>query len=185
MGRDRRQSPRLEALEGKQLLSTVHFNHIVAPGGVVNDPALRGGRAPVPLVLNGTLRGDLSTYTDTAGPPETMTESFTGRTRAMGRVKAVVVDQIDAKGNLIGGQVVLTNARGSVTLGFGPDSAISGQQAGSITIQVVRYSVVSGTGAYAHRSGVGTFTAIQNTGTYTAAQSTGMSSTLVLETTTS
>ncbi|HEY2156487.1 MAG TPA: hypothetical protein VGH33_12710 [Isosphaeraceae bacterium] len=182
MGRDRRQSPRLEALEGKQLLSTVHFNHIVAPGrGTL--PILNGGRPPVPLVLNGTLKGDVSTYTDTPGPPETMTEAFSGQTRAMGRVKAVVVDQIDAKGNLIGGQVVLTNARGSVTLGFGPDSTISGQQAGSITIQVVRYSVVSGTGAYAHRSGVGTFTAIQDTGTYTAARSSGMSSTLVLEST--
>jgi hypothetical protein len=177
MGRDRRKSPRLEALEGKQLLSTVHFNHIVAKAG---GPAVPAARAQAPLLLNGTLKGDVTSYTDTPGPPETMTETFSGRTRSMGRVRGVVIDQIDATGKLIGGQVVLTNARGSVTLGFGPDSTVSGQQAGTITIQVVRYSVVSGTGAYARASGSGVFTAIQNSGTYTAVQSTGQSSTLVL-----
>ncbi len=181
MGRDRRKSPRLETLEGKLLLSTVHFDHILAnPGGPI-----RPARPAAPLVLNGTLKGDLSTYTDTPGPPETMTETFTGRTRGMGRVYVAVVDQLDASGNLIGGQVVLSNARGSVALGFGPNSTISGQQAGSITVQVVRYSVVSGTGAYARASGAGTFTAIQNSGTFTALKSTPQSSTLVLESTTS
>jgi hypothetical protein len=171
MGRDRRQSPRLETLEGKQLLSNVHFDHIVNPGG--------------PMILNGTLKGSVASFTDIPGPPETMAELFTGRVRAMGRVNAAVIDQMDATGNLIGGEVVLTNRRGSVTLGFGPNSTVSGQQAGTITVQVVRYSVVSGTGAYARASGSGTFTAVQNSGTFTAVQSTGQSSTLVLESATS
>ena len=170
MGRDRRKSPRLETLEGKQLLSGVHFNHIVAkPVG--------------PMVLNGTLNGSVATFTDIPGPPETMAELFSGRVRAMGRVNAAVIDQLDASGKLIGGEIVLQNRRGSVTLGFGPNSTISGQQAGTITIQVVRYSVVSGTGAYAHASGSGTFTTVQDSGTFTAVKSSGQRSTLVLETT--
>ncbi len=171
MGRDRRQSPRLEALEGKQLLSAARFDHIVA--------------SAAPLVMNGTLKGVVSSFTDLAGPPETMMEMFTGRTRSMGRVTAIVTDQIDTAGHLLGGTVVLANARGSVTLGFGPGSTISSQEVGTITDQVVRYSVVSGTGAYARASGAGTFTALQNSGTYAAATSTPASSTLVLETTTS
>ncbi len=179
MGRDRRKSPRLETLEVKQLLSNVHFDHIVAnPGGPMIP-------APAPFVLNGTLNGSVASFTDIPGPPETMAELFTGRVRAMGRVNGAVIDQMDANGNLIGGEIVLSNRRGSVTLGFGPGSTVSGQQAGTITVQVVRYSVVSGTGAFARASGSGTFTAVQNSGSYTAVHSTPQSSTLVLETTTS
>jgi hypothetical protein len=178
MGRDRRQSPRVESLEGRQLLSGVHFDHIVVnPGGPMAAAA-----APV---LNGTLKGSIASFTDLAGPPETMSETFTGRVRSMGRVRAVVVDQLDTNGNLIGGAVVLNGPRGSVTLAFGPGDMISGQEVGNITMQVVRYTIASGTGAFAHATGTGTFTVLQKMGSYTAVGSAPSSSTMIIETTTS
>jgi hypothetical protein len=161
MSRDRRRAPRLESLEGRQLLSRAHFDHIVA-------------RATPPLVLNGTMKGSLSTFLDTPGPPETLSEVFNGRARSMGAVRAVVSDQIDpTTGALLGGQVVMSNPRGSVRLAFGPNSVVSNQTAGNLATQVVRYTVAQGTGAYAGASGSGTFTVLQNN---------GKSSTLVFQT---
>ncbi len=152
MARERRRSPRLESLEGRQLLATAHFDHIVA-------------RAAAPLVLNGTLRGSISTFLDTPGPPETLSEVFNGRTRSMGNVRAVVSDQVDpTTGNLLGGQVALTNGRGSVHLVFGPGDVVSQQVVGTLTTQVVRFTVAAGTGAYAGAGGSGTFTVLQNAG---------------------
>jgi hypothetical protein len=161
MARDRRQSPRLESLEGRQLLSAMHYDHIVA-------------RAAAPVVLDGKLQGNLSSYTEAAGPPRTMSEAFSGRVRSMGRVNGVVADQVDSSGNLIGGSITLTNRRGAVVLGFGPGSTVSTQQAGTLYSQVVRYSVVSGTGAYAGAGGTGTFASLQVA---------NKSSTLVIEST--
>lgn len=152
MSRDRRRAPRLESLEGRQLLSTAHFDHIVA-------------RAAPPLVLNGTMKGSLTTFLDTPGPPETLSEVFTGRARSMGAVRVVVSDQIDsATGSLLGGKVILSNPRGSVHLAFGPTSVVSNQTVGTLSTQVVHYTVVQGTGAYAGASGSGTFTVLQNNG---------------------
>ena len=161
MSRDRRRSPQLESLEGKQLLSTAHFDHIVA-------------HAAPPLVLNGTMKGSLSTFLDTPGPPETMSEVFTGRARSMGAVRVALYDQIDSTtGSLLGGQVVLTNPRGSVHLTFGPQSVVSNQTVGNFSTQVVQYTVAQGTGIYAGATGTGTFTVLQNN---------GKSSTLVFQT---
>jgi hypothetical protein len=151
MARDRRTAPRLESLEGKQLLTTmaqVHFDHIVQT-------------APV---LNGTFQGALSTFLDTPGPPETRSEIFYGRSRAMGAVRIVVSDQMDATGHLLGGQVVLSNPRGSIHLGFGANDLVSTQSVGSLSTQVLKYTVAAGTGAYAWASGSGTFTVLQKAG---------------------
>lgn len=148
MARDRRQAPRLESLEGRRLLSAAHFDHIVR-------------KAPV---LNGTFRGSLGTFLDTPGPPETLSEVFYGRARSMGAVRAVVADQLDAAGNLLGGQVTLSNPRGTVQLGFGPGDVVSTQTVGQLSTEVVRYTVTAGTGAYAGASGSGTLTVLQKAG---------------------
>jgi hypothetical protein len=148
MARDRRRSPRLESLEGRQLLATARVAHHAAP------PA-----------LNGTFNGQISTYLDTPGPPETMSEVFTGRTRALGSAKAVVYDFVDpTTGALLGGQVALSNARGSVHLVFGPGDVVSTQMVGTLTTQVLRYTAAAGTGVFASATGSGTVTVLQNTG---------------------
>lgn len=150
MDRVRRRSPRLETLEGRQLLARAHFDHIIA-------------RATPPPVLNGTFQGMTSTYLDTPGPPETLSEVFSGRTRALGAVHATVSDQMDPKtGALLGGQVQMSNARGSVRLVFGPGDVVSQQFVGTLSTQVVRYTVAAGTGTYAGATGSGTITLVQN-----------------------
>lgn len=156
MARDRRRSPRLESLEGRQLLATAHFNHIVHI--IVTRPA-------APLVLNGTFKGAISTYLDTPGPPETLSEVFNGRARSMGVVRAVVSDKVDpTSGTLLGGQVALSNGRGSVHLVFGPSDVVSSESVGTLTTQVVHYTVTAGTGAFAAAGGSGKFTLLQNSG---------------------
>ena len=175
MARDRRRSPRLESLEGRQLLAA-RIAHAARP--------------PAPLVLNGTFNGQVSSYLDTPGPPEIMSEVFSGRTRSTGAAKAVIYDIIDpTTGALLGGQVALSNARGSIHLVFGPSDVVSTQMVGTLTTQVLHYTVASGTGAYA---GVGSGPAVNvvnvpagsfasgGSGTITLLQNTGKSATLVI-----
>ena len=153
MARDRRRSPRLESLEGRQLLTAARLAHAARPAA--------------PLVLNGSFNGQLSTFLDTPGPPETMSEVFNGRTRSTGAAKAVVYDFVDpTTGALLGGQVALSNARGSVHLVFGPGDVVSTQMVTkhALTTQVLRYTATAGAGALAGATGSGTITILQNTG---------------------
>jgi hypothetical protein len=137
---------RFDALESKQLLSTVH--HHVAPPTA---------HAPAHVILDGDLTGTLSgihlTYSH--GQVSGAVESFSGRLRTMGAVKAAyTVDSATDGTTVLGGSIDLTNSKGSVHITFGQNDLTYGSD-GKPT---ARYMVASGTGAYAAATGAGTST---------------------------
>jgi hypothetical protein len=58
-------------------------------------------------------------------------------------------------------KIVLTNSKGSVTLGIDQNDIISQRDTGTKTVTKLHYTVESGTGAYAGASGAGVFTETQ------------------------
>lgn len=163
MSRERRRSPAIEPMEGRQLLSAVHFDHIAA-----------AARPAPPLVLNGVLNGAIRSFTQSSGTPMVLSESFSGHVRSMGAVRGVIADVIGAHNALLGGGIILRNPRGAVRLAFGPGDLVSTQSIGNISSEVVHYTVADATGIYARSGGSGTFTMLQ---------SMGKSSQIILETT--
>jgi hypothetical protein len=126
----------VESLEGKQLLSAMHAAHHAAP----NAPA---------LVLDGDLK-DKNTANDA--------EQFSGHVKGMGAVRGTVMVNYTGPNSPTDAEVVLTNSRGSVTLVAGPNDVLSVADNANNQVNTYRFTVQSGTGAYARASGAGTFT---------------------------
>jgi hypothetical protein len=146
----RNTTPRVESLEGRVVLSTVAAPH---PGGGITGASLVRGASY--LFINGTAHG---TAHATPGMPDTgavVALHGTGMLTPLGNVRV--------SGNLVGtgfiqqgnatGSIVLTNARGSVTLHLDGPSQPGFTPPGSGTYQ---FSIQRGTGAYAHTIGTGT-----------------------------
>ncbi len=137
MTRHRARSFQLESLEGKQLLSTLH-------------PAHNATSKPPHLVLNGTLKA----FENQSG-----VSGYSGEIKSLGNVHANTIGNI----NFVDGpqptatDFVVTGAKGSVTLSYGPN-LVSEKVTPTVETTRYRYTVVSGTGAYTGASGTGTFT---------------------------
>jgi hypothetical protein len=136
MTRHRARSFRLESLEGKQLLSTLH-------------PAHHAAAKPAALVLDGTLRA----FESQSDSP------FSGEIKSLGRVQGYTVGNFDFTDGpqATATEFVVTGAKGSVTLSYGPDF-LSEKVTPQVEITRYHYTVVSGTGVYTGASGTGIFT---------------------------
>jgi hypothetical protein len=142
MTRHRARSFQLEALEGRQLLTALH-------------PAHHATSNPATLVLSGTLKG-LANKLDVSG--------FSGEIKALGRVHADVSSSTGFNpGSSLLTEIIVTGAKGSITLSFGPDFA-SDNLTRTTEVFGYAYTVVSGTGAYAGASGTGNLTLTVPTG---------------------
>jgi hypothetical protein len=150
MARPRARMPEVESLEGKQLLSTMHVTHPAA-------------RKPAPLVLDGDLKDpvDNVAYNSDSSHSE---EQFSGKVKSMGAVQGTIVNYQPYTPPLNDPKIVLTNSRGSVTLVFGENSRISQSDIVTKVVTRFRFTVQSGTGAYAGASGAGVFTETIDTG---------------------
>lgn len=161
MDRDRRRSPalRVESLEGKLLLAAT-------------PRSIRGEARPAPLILDGTFTVDpaeaIKTVLRQAGDPgsppaPTVSTSlpFSGRARSMGAVSGSI-DETTANPSraLLKGEIVLTNAKGSVRLRFDEGSKVSAKSTAKASTTVARYTVASGDGAYAGAKGAGNWTTV-------------------------
>jgi hypothetical protein len=135
----------VEWLEGKQLLSALHV-------------ALQTAPKPPPLVLDGNLKDSANAVVYSDGVSHTE-EQFSGHVKSMGAVHGILIlDYSPDTNHLNYAKIVLTNSKGSVTLGYGEDAMIS--QSDQLTKFITRYrfNVRSGTGAYAGASGAGVYT---------------------------
>jgi hypothetical protein len=137
----------VEALEGKQLLSTMHITHHTAP------------RAPA-LVLDGDLKDPGGIIGFNSDMSQT-TETFSGSVKGMGLVTGWVLNFDPYTPALNDPKVVLTNSRGSVTLDLNQIHKISQSDIVTKTVTRLHYTVESGTGAYAGARGAGVFTETQ------------------------
>jgi hypothetical protein len=147
MARRRARMFEVESLEGKQLLSTVHLTHHTAP-------------TPARLVLNGDLKDPTGklVYNRDMSQSE---EQLSGHVKSMGVVTGAIFNYEPYTPPLNDPNIVLTNAKGSVTLGFGETDLLSQSDTGTKTVSRLRFTVQSGTGAYAGASGAGVFTLTQ------------------------
>ena len=137
----------VELLEGKQLLSTIHVSHHAA-------------RQPVALVLNGDLKDPTGKVVYGSGMSQS-TEQFSGHAKGMGVVTGSLLNFEPYTPALNDPAIVLTNSKGSVTLGIDQSDVISQKDTGTKTVSKLHYTVESGTGAYAAASGAGVFTLTQ------------------------
>jgi hypothetical protein len=137
----------VESLEGKQLLSTMHVAHHTA-------------RQPPALVLNGDLKDPTGKVVYNSDMSQS-TENLSGRVKSMGVVTGSVLNYDPYTPKLNDPTIVLTNSKGSVTLGIDQNDTISQTDTGTKTVTKLHYSVESGTGAYAGASGAGVFTLTQ------------------------
>jgi hypothetical protein len=144
MGRPHTRMYEVESLEGKQLLSTMHVTHHTAP-------------QPPALVLDGDLKDPTGDIVYTSDMSQS-TEKFSGRVKGMGVVTGSIVNFDPYTTPLNDPAIVLTNSKGSVTLGIDQNDIISQTDTGTKTVSKLHYTVESGTGAYAGASGAGVFT---------------------------
>lgn len=137
MTRHRARSFRLESLEGKQLLSTLHPAHVATS-------------KPSPVVLDGTLKAP-----DNGSGVSGL---FSGDIKSLGRVDADTIGNANfVEGPQRTATEFVVTVKGSVTLSYGP-KFVSEKVTPTVEITRYRYKVVSGTGAYTGASGTGTFT---------------------------
>ena len=146
MARPRVRMIEVESLECRQLLSAMHVTHRTPP-------------RPPGLVLV----GDLKDPTGNLGgnSVDQTAENFSGHIKGMGMVTGSVLNFDPYTTPLSDPKIVLTNSRGSVTLGLDQNNMISQTDTGTKTVTKLRYTVESGTGAYAGTSGAGVFTETQ------------------------
>jgi hypothetical protein len=144
----------VESLEGKQLLSTMHVTHHTAP-------------KPPHLVLDGDLNDPVDHVVYSSDFSHSA-EQFSGRVKGMGAVQGNMIDYVPyttLTSQPNDARIVLTNSKGSVTLGFGENDRLSQSDNGVQTVTRFRFTVQSGTGAYAGASGAGVFTETVDGGT--------------------
>ena len=146
MARSRVRRFEVESLERKQLLSTMLVTHHAA----ARHPA---------LVLNGNLENPASNVLF-SGDTYNNEEHFAGRVKGMGAVYGTLILDYapdTTTPQLTSVKLVLSNAKGSVTLGDGQNAIISTTGLVTEFITKYRFNVQSGTGAYSGVSGAGTF----------------------------
>jgi hypothetical protein len=145
MSRNRRRTPRLEPLEGKQLLSTAHA-HVT----VHKPPAVHPASPP----LIGALVASTHTTVQDAVLAQTVTMPFSGSAGAMGRVRAVLTEDIDQSAEAVAkGNLVLTNGSGTITLSFGRVNVLQNLTMPYNSQFLANYTVTAATGAYAGKAG--------------------------------
>ena len=148
MSRDRRRTPLLEPLEGKQLLSTAHA-HV----NVVKPPVVH----PTTLPLTGSLVAATQTTVQTTTLTATVTMPFTGSAGSLGQVQGVLTEDINQSAEVVArGNVVLKNGAGSVTLSFTRVNVLQNLTMPYNSQFLANYTVTAATGAYAGKaSGTG------------------------------
>jgi hypothetical protein len=145
MARPRARIIGVESLEGKQLLSTMHVTHHAA------------WQPPI-LVLDGDLKDPVQ-HVVYSNDVSHSAEQFSGRVKSMGAVQGTLtLDYVPETNQLNYPKIVLTNSKGSVTLGYGENAVISQSDLVTKFITRYRFTVQSGPGAHAAASGTGVYT---------------------------
>lgn len=149
MARARSRPLRIETLEGKLLLSTVH----AAKPPVVGPPMVHGE----PLSLAGTMVASAYQILPAKAMARPVKISLAGSVGSMGRVTATLTEQIDEQVETVArGDLFLQGAKGTLTLNFSQVDVIQNLTKLYNSGYVVTYTVTSGTGAYAGATGSGT-----------------------------
>jgi hypothetical protein len=149
MARERPRPLRVETLEGKLLLSTVH----AARPAAVGPPMVHGQ----PLSLAGTMVASAYQVLPAKSMARPVKISLAGSVASMGRVTATLTEQIDEQVEAVAhGDLVLQGARGSLTLNFDHVDVLQNLTTPYNSGFIVTYTVTSGTGAYAGATGSGT-----------------------------
>lgn len=145
MSRDRRRTPRLESLEGKQLLSTAH------PAAAAPKPAAAHA---APLVLDGLMAASAYAVPLRTGAIDQAVITLAGNAGAMGPVKATLTEFIDVSTESVRrANLVITDARGSVTLTLSKFSVFENLTTDYNEGYSADYVVTSGTGSFAGATG--------------------------------
>ena len=145
MSRNRRWTPRLEPLEGKQLLSTAHAHPPVPKPPVVH---------PTSLPLDGALVASTHTTIQNTTLTQTVTMPFDGAAGSMGRVQGVLTEDINESAEAVAkGNLVLKNGAGTVTLSFAQVNVLQNLTVPYNSQFLVNYKVTAATGAYAGKTG--------------------------------
>jgi hypothetical protein len=144
MNRRNDRRPSFDPLEGRQLLSTAHFDHIVArPAAVIT-----------PVALEGTLVGGTSSVKSSTKGPESLRVRFNGQVAPLGSVQAVYTERLEFNyGQVDSATVALRGPHGSLTLASVPGNLILSTYSPTGNSTEFAARVVSATGVYAHASG--------------------------------
>jgi len=152
MSRDRSRSPRLEPLEGRQLLSTARASRAVPA------PKLAAQVLAPAQSLDGDLSGSLRDLIVRGGATSAMSQPFAGTIPAIGPVIARVNTLYNGTTRaLIRGEIIVAGQAGSLRLAFADRDQVSHRADDSSAEAVGTYRVDSGSGAFATTKGSGTF----------------------------
>jgi hypothetical protein len=144
----RRRSPRFEAMEARQVLSTAAAAHLAAAAQA------RAAQSQAQVTPSAFLTSDSQTTGHAPGGREVLKTTFSGSANNEGPAQATSTE-VATRNRLISVQIVLQTAHGSVRMAFGP-SDVTQSLADSDGSQVAaNYHIVSGTGAFAHAKGTG------------------------------
>ncbi len=147
----RRARPTLGAdLESRVCLSTVGFDHVVAP-----QPA--GHVAPSTYSLSGNLSGTLDGSQSTPRGNTTTHFTFAGSLASPGPVNASVTVTTNKFNRLTTAKVSITNSLGTIRLVSAANDYLGTNQTSSTAAFGALYRVQGGTGSYKRLSGKGTF----------------------------
>jgi hypothetical protein len=145
---------RFEDLEARRLLSKVHV--------AVAHPA----PAAVPLMLDGTLAVNNNGASTTMNPDgsSTTTVPVAGRLGALGEVRGVWYENVDAYGDSAGSDTItLRNSKGAFGVAFNNQSSGQAHPIGNGAVSYEHAQrVLGGSGAYAHASESGSIELITN-----------------------
>ena len=152
MSRERRRPLQFESLEGKQLLTTFHPAAVPPP--------------PPSLPLDGVATAAIFHANRLNGNVQVAKIGLIGTAGALGQVTAVLTETIDTSVEAIAkGNLVITNKLGSVTLNLTKFDVITNLTLPWNSGLTANYTIVAGTGAYAHSRGTGTFEILPVIGT--------------------